>query len=145
VRDCKTRSLRARAGGLGAGGSSTRDWRTRRLAWHGASRTTVEHLGAACRRLVLSYGLWTGKEQFFVPKFGKLVVSRTIPVVDEMKHGHLTLPSFCHLERKTFQVCWSQADPFGNLERKQPGKLPRFQHVAIACSMQPYRLGLIRA
>jgi hypothetical protein len=66
------------------GGSSTRDGHTRKPAWHGPSRKTMEHLGAAVVRWNFDIGIWT--KELFTPKTRKFRGSWAVPGLDEVKH-----------------------------------------------------------
>jgi hypothetical protein len=149
VRDWSTRPSRDMCRGVGkCGGSFTRDGRTRTLSWHGASRRTFEHLGERAARRDFSIDIRTQKGGLFTPKSRKLGGAKAIFRVDEVKHLHLTLPFFVIFRsssEENYKVRWVQENNVGNLEERLLGKLPRFQRLTITCSMQPYRLGQIRA
>jgi hypothetical protein len=61
-----------------------------------------------------------------------------------MKHLHFN-PPCCGICQRKRRSLFSTGINVGFLENKLPGQLPRFQRLPIGCSMQPYRLGQIRA
>jgi hypothetical protein len=114
----------------------------------GASRRTFEHLEERVARRDLGIDIRTQKGATFYPKVQETRRRKGNLRVDEVKHLHLTLPFFVIFRsssEENYKVRWVQENNVGNLKERLLGKLPRFQRLTITCSMQPYRLGQIRA